>query len=204
MLETLTRAPYSLSALLSPHPDFYLCPLLIHTCSHSFTLVIDDDLRWEYTGGSRRRNRQRAPLTQPLASSAEEHQDGPFLGGDAAGGWAEEDDGEDDIASAVPWGRRHPSTSSSPPRRSGGGGVDGAAGSSPPPPPHPAPANNASGSVDIPLPAEATAEAPNAIISDGEVGWLRYNPVGVPTEREVYMDQVTGGRVYRLYLDRCE
>ena len=33
-------------------------------------------------------------------------------------------------------------------------------------------------------------------------GWLAENPVGAPTEREVFMDRVTGGRVYRLYLER--
>jgi hypothetical protein len=36
-----------------------------------------------------------------------------------------------------------------------------------------------------------------------EVGWLRYNPVGVPTEREVFMNQVLDGKVYRLYLERA-
>mmetsp|Transcript_19611 Transcript_19611/g.58151 ORF Transcript_19611/g.58151 Transcript_19611/m.58151 type:complete len:233 (-) Transcript_19611:539-1237(-) len=33
-------------------------------------------------------------------------------------------------------------------------------------------------------------------------GWLASNPVGVPTEREVFMDQVTGGRIYRVLLQR--
>ncbi len=33
-------------------------------------------------------------------------------------------------------------------------------------------------------------------------GWLAHNPLGAPTEREVYMSQITGGRVFRLYLER--
>ncbi len=35
-----------------------------------------------------------------------------------------------------------------------------------------------------------------------EAGWLCDNPVGVPTEREVYIEQATGGKVYRILLIR--
>ncbi|KAG2501706.1 hypothetical protein HYH03_000207 [Edaphochlamys debaryana] len=33
-------------------------------------------------------------------------------------------------------------------------------------------------------------------------GWLADNPVGAPTEREVYIERVTGGRIYRALLVR--
>ena len=52
---------------------------------------------------------------------------------------------------------------------------------------------------------EGEAEAVGMPIWRGEWaarGWLAANPVGAPTEREVFMDSVTGGRVYRLYLER--
>mmetsp|Transcript_13820 Transcript_13820/g.29821 ORF Transcript_13820/g.29821 Transcript_13820/m.29821 type:complete len:405 (+) Transcript_13820:91-1305(+) len=35
-----------------------------------------------------------------------------------------------------------------------------------------------------------------------KAGWLIDNPVGVPTEREVYVNQVTHGKLYRVYLRR--
>lgn len=35
-----------------------------------------------------------------------------------------------------------------------------------------------------------------------EAGWLCDNPVGVPTEREVYIEQATEGKVYRVLLIR--
>lgn len=33
-------------------------------------------------------------------------------------------------------------------------------------------------------------------------GWLLHNPVGAPTEREVYVEKVTRGSVYRVLLAR--
>ncbi|PNH03826.1 tRNA (guanine-N(7)-)-methyltransferase [Tetrabaena socialis] len=36
----------------------------------------------------------------------------------------------------------------------------------------------------------------------GAAGWLVGNPVGAPTEREVYVEKVTGGRVFRVLLVR--
>ncbi|GLI68098.1 hypothetical protein VaNZ11_012417 [Volvox africanus] len=35
-----------------------------------------------------------------------------------------------------------------------------------------------------------------------QAGWLQDNPVGVPTEREVYVEKATKGRVYRILLVR--
>lgn len=35
-----------------------------------------------------------------------------------------------------------------------------------------------------------------------EAGWLLHNPVGAPTEREVYAAQVTKAPVYRMLLQR--
>jgi hypothetical protein len=35
-----------------------------------------------------------------------------------------------------------------------------------------------------------------------ECGWLIVNPVGAPTEREVFLGLVTGEAVYRMLLER--
>ena len=35
-----------------------------------------------------------------------------------------------------------------------------------------------------------------------KAGWLVENPVGIPTEREVYAEQVTQGSVFRVLLQR--
>lgn len=41
-----------------------------------------------------------------------------------------------------------------------------------------------------------------AVMGWQSAGWLKHNPIGVPTEREVYVEKVTKGEVYRLLLQR--
>ena len=64
--------------------------------------------------------------------------------------------------------------------------------------------SSSSSSSSPPPPAAGEGRWPSGLWASAAAAgwWLPDNPLGAPTEREVFMEQVTGGRVYRLYLEK--